>query len=202
MNFPKGLNGPLRTLNVKEKQKIVVLNEIAKRFDKRLIYSEQEVNEMLKPVYHDYIGLRRYLVDYGFLDRQSDGSEYWVKMSSERRGTKSMDRKKELRKIYKDLKTKAGVYQVKNTKNGKIFVGSTMDIKTLNGLRFMLKNGGNPNKTLQNEWDEFGEGAFVIEVLEELKTEETERSKIKKELEKLEEKWLVKLKPYGENGYN
>lgn len=66
----------------------------------------------------------------------------------------------------------------------------------------MLKNGGNPNKTLQNEWDEFGEGAFVIEVLEELKTEETERSKIKKELEKLEEKWLVKLKPYGENGYN
>ncbi|MFC7393804.1 DUF2087 domain-containing protein [Scopulibacillus cellulosilyticus] len=201
-NFPEGFNGPLRTFNLKEKQKVVVLNEIAKRFNKQLIYTEKDVNEILKPLYHDYIGLRRYLVDYGFLDRKSDGSEYWVKVSSKRRGMKSMGRKKELKQIYKETETKAGVYQVKNIKNEKILIGSTMNIKTLNGLRFMLKNGNNPNKTLQKEWNEFGEDAFVIEVLEELKTEETERTKIKKELEKLEEKWLEKLNPYGERGYN
>jgi len=44
-----------------------------------------------------------------------------------------MDRKKELKLKYKETKPQAGVYQIKNTRNQKIFVGSTMNLKTLNG---------------------------------------------------------------------
>ena len=34
---------------------------------------------MLAAVYEDYSMLRRYLVDYGFMGRTKDGTEYWLK---------------------------------------------------------------------------------------------------------------------------
>jgi hypothetical protein len=112
-----------------------------------------------------------------------------------------MDRKKELKQQFMEIKVQAGVYQIKNKINQKIFIGSTPNIKTLNGLKFGLTNGTVFNKTLQEEWNEFGEDAFVFEVLEILKVEEGAFNK-KKALEKLVEKWLEKLQPYGERGYN
>ncbi|MBJ6950597.1 DUF2087 domain-containing protein, partial [Vibrio cholerae] len=30
--------------------------------------------------YPDFVTLRRYLIEYGFLDRTDDGSQYWVKL--------------------------------------------------------------------------------------------------------------------------
>ena len=30
-------------------------------------------------MYEDYVHIRRYLIEYGFLDRKADGSAYWVK---------------------------------------------------------------------------------------------------------------------------
>jgi hypothetical protein len=38
-------------------------------------YTELEVNSRLRPVFDDYVALRRYLIDEGFLTR-ADG-EYW-----------------------------------------------------------------------------------------------------------------------------
>lgn len=72
-------NGSLTTFSLKEKQKLIVLREIAKQFHSGKRYSEKEVNERLKVIYGDYVLLRRYLIEYGFLDRQADGSEYWLK---------------------------------------------------------------------------------------------------------------------------
>lgn len=37
-----------------------------------------EVNEILRPVYDDFVLLRRYLIDYKFLTREKDGSCYYV----------------------------------------------------------------------------------------------------------------------------
>jgi hypothetical protein len=101
---------------------------------------------------------------------------------------KNMDRRKELIQQYKEMKTEAGVYQIKNTKNQKVLVVSTPNLKTMNGKPMMLCGGGHKNKKLQEEWDKFGEETFVFEVLEVLK--------------ELEKKWLEKLQPYGERGYN
>lgn len=77
--FPEGMNGPLKKFPLKEKQKLVVLREIVKRFDPNKIYHEKEINEVLITIYDDYVILRRYLIEYGFIDRKPDGSQYWLK---------------------------------------------------------------------------------------------------------------------------
>ena len=77
--FPEGIAGPLKKFPPREKQKLVVLREIAKRFQDERIYHEKDVNEILKAVYDDHVTVRRYLIEYGFLDRKSDGSEYWLR---------------------------------------------------------------------------------------------------------------------------
>lgn len=77
--FKEGLDGPLLKFPKKEKRKVVVLTNIADRFERNRHYSEKEVNELLKSVYDDYVTVRRYLIEYGFLDRDRDGSRYWVK---------------------------------------------------------------------------------------------------------------------------
>lgn len=74
-----GENGELINYPVKEKRKIIVLKEIAKNFSIGKIYSEKEVNRVLKRIFEDYATIRRALVEYGFFERTNDGSSYWVK---------------------------------------------------------------------------------------------------------------------------
>ncbi len=216
--FPEGTEGPLKTFSIKEKRKLVVLREIAKRFQIGKIYDEKQVDQILKNVYDDYVTLRRYLIEYGFLDRKPDGSQYWLKdgpvgkdgpvekdgpaKDEEKNMDRKIDRKEELKQQYKETKTQAGVYQIKNTENRKIFIASTMNLKTMNGRRFELAMGGHKNTLLQSDWNEFGENAFVFEVLEVLEIKEDEYFDAKDALEKLEEKWLDALQPFGERGYN
>ncbi|WP_046175875.1 GIY-YIG nuclease family protein [Domibacillus indicus] len=113
-----------------------------------------------------------------------------------------MDRKKELKRQFKETKSEAGIYQIKNTVNGKVFIGSTRNIKTLKGRKFELQAGTSTYKALQDEWNEFGKEAFQFEILEILKKPETGFFDEKRALEKLEEKWLEKAQPYGEKGYH
>jgi hypothetical protein len=61
----------------KEKDKLVILNEIVTLFEPGRRYTEGEVNRILGPVYEDYATIRRYLIDYGFLGRTRGGSAYW-----------------------------------------------------------------------------------------------------------------------------
>jgi hypothetical protein len=77
--FPQGVEGALSAFPVKEKNKLVILREIAKRFQQGHMYHEKDINVILKEIYSDYVTLRRYLIEYGFLDRKPDGSQYWVK---------------------------------------------------------------------------------------------------------------------------
>ncbi|AUD65280.1 hypothetical protein BK011_06110 [Tenericutes bacterium MZ-XQ] len=69
----------LKVFPAKEKKKYVLLTYIIKLFKKGIQYTEKEINEILKPVYEDYVIIRRYLVDYDFLDRLDNGKAYWVK---------------------------------------------------------------------------------------------------------------------------
>lgn len=78
--FKHGSNGPLESFPPKEKKRIVILRHILKQFDPDKKYTEKEVNIILKSYYDDYVLLRRYFIEYGFLDRTQDGSAYWVKI--------------------------------------------------------------------------------------------------------------------------
>ena len=67
----------------KEKNKIIILNELIKKFDPAKNYSEQVINEILKQYVEDFVTVRRCLIEYGFLSRKNDGSSYWLTLSSE-----------------------------------------------------------------------------------------------------------------------
>jgi len=114
-----------------------------------------------------------------------------------------MDRKKELKRQFKETPVEAGIFQIKNNLNGKILVGSTKNFKTLNGVKFSLEaNTYTPNRKLQNEWNQYGKDAFSFEILEKLKKNDDPFVNEKEALQELEEKWLEKLQPFGERGYH
>lgn len=68
----------LKSFSPKEKKKVVILGKIAEQFEYGKKYSEQEVNEILRPIYEDYMTIRRYLIMYGFMERTKDGRQYWL----------------------------------------------------------------------------------------------------------------------------
>lgn len=69
----------LKMFPAKEKKKLVILRKIASQFKKGVKYTEKEINAVLKPIYDDYVTIRRYLIEYGFMDRTIDCKEYWIK---------------------------------------------------------------------------------------------------------------------------
>lgn len=78
--FKQGLDGPLSEFPKKQKRKAAILRHLIQRFETGREYSEKEINAVLESAYPDYVTLRRYLIDYGLLDREDDGSSYWVKL--------------------------------------------------------------------------------------------------------------------------
>lgn len=67
----------LRRWPKKQKEKLLLLRRIAELFPTDRRYSEKEVNAVLVKVWADHVDIRRYLIEYGFLERKPDGSEYW-----------------------------------------------------------------------------------------------------------------------------
>ncbi len=111
--------------------------------------------------------------------------------------------RKQLNKEYVERVKPAGVFQVKNMVNGKVLLGSSLNLEgSLNKHRFMLRIGSHTNKTLQADWNEFGETQFIFEILEEVKRKDDPNFNLKDELTLLEMIWLEKLQPFGERGYN
>lgn len=71
--------GYLKAVPAREKKKLVVLRKIAENYKPGQKYTEKEINQVLKRVCEDYPYVRRLLIEYGFLERTSDGSAYWIK---------------------------------------------------------------------------------------------------------------------------
>jgi group I intron endonuclease len=111
--------------------------------------------------------------------------------------------RKDIHWEYKERVKPSGVFQVKNAANGKVLLGSSLNLEgSLNKHKFMLKIGSHTNKGLQKDWDEFGPDNFTFEVLEEVKIQDNPNFNLKDELTLLEQIWLEKLQPFGERGYN
>jgi hypothetical protein len=113
------------------------------------------------------------------------------------------DRKKQLKQEYAQGNRAAGVFQIRNTVNEKVFVGSSPNLSGIfNRHEFQLKAGGHPNKMLQVDWNEFGAEKFAFEILEEVVPRENPGYDLRSDLNFFEDLWLEKLEPYGERGYN
>lgn len=77
--YKEGLDGPIHTFPSKEKRKIIVLQQIMTNFEAGKEYLEKELNAILKPIFTDYVTIRRYLIEYGFMERTDDCKLYWIK---------------------------------------------------------------------------------------------------------------------------
>ncbi|MFT3912062.1 MAG: GIY-YIG nuclease family protein [Ferruginibacter sp.] len=114
-----------------------------------------------------------------------------------------MKTKKELKEAYNQIKQKAGVFQVTNMANGKIFIDSSVNLdKIWNRHLAELKMGGHRNKALQEDWIAFGENNFKYEILSEIKEEEGRNIDHAKEAKSLAKMFIEELKLFGDKGYN
>ena len=114
-----------------------------------------------------------------------------------------MKTRKEIHREYKERVKPSGVFQIKNIANGKVLLGSSLNLEgPLNKHRFMLRIDSHPNKELQKDWNELGSDQFTIEILETIPVKDDPNFNLKDELTLLEEIWLEKLQPFGERGYN
>jgi group I intron endonuclease len=115
----------------------------------------------------------------------------------------TMKTRKEINREYKERVKPSGVYQVKNLANGKVLLGSSLNLEgPLNRHKFMLKIDGHTNKELQKDWNELGSDQFIFEILEVVQVQDNPNFNLKDELTLLEQIWLEKLQPFGERGYN
>ena len=113
-----------------------------------------------------------------------------------------MDRKAKIRE-YKDTPRPMGIYQIKNKANGKILIGSSVNLPAiLNRCRAELKMGSNRNTVLQKEWKQFGSENFEFKELEILEPTDDPTYDPAEDLHVLETLWIEKLSPFGDKGYN
>jgi group I intron endonuclease len=111
--------------------------------------------------------------------------------------------REEIKREYKERKKPAGIFQIKNVANGKLYLGSSLNLEgPLSGHKFMLKIGNHRNEALQKDWNEFGEEKFVFEILEVVKVKDDPNFNLEDELTLLEQIWAERLQPFGEKGYN
>ena len=72
-------NDKLMMIPKKGKNKLLVLQIVLEMLKaKSLEFTEKELNEAIKEIYSDYSLIRRYLVDYKFLERDNYGKMYKI----------------------------------------------------------------------------------------------------------------------------
>jgi predicted transcriptional regulator len=71
-------DGRLKTIPSQRKKLEAVLRYVATAFEADRRYSEKEVNEHLARYHEDTASLRRELINYGMLARDTDGRNYWL----------------------------------------------------------------------------------------------------------------------------
>jgi hypothetical protein len=70
-------DGTIRQIPQMGNKLLIILNFIVDAFSFDANYTEKEVNTILRRFHVDTAALRRYLVDYGLMARESDGTRYW-----------------------------------------------------------------------------------------------------------------------------
>jgi predicted transcriptional regulator len=74
-----GPDGRFTAFPAQEKKYLVLLRHVVRDFAPGVRYSEKKVNEMLQRYSDDTARLRRSLVEFGLMDREGGGRDYWRK---------------------------------------------------------------------------------------------------------------------------
>ena len=70
-------DGKVKSFPSQAKKFAIVLRHVVKAFDKDVHYSEKEVNEVLLQFNRDTASLRRGLIEFHLMERESGGGAYW-----------------------------------------------------------------------------------------------------------------------------
>ncbi len=73
-------DGTLIAIPVKSAKKIAVLHHIAGDLSPDTKYPEKELNLIIAKYHDDTAAIRRYMIEYGILDRDSE-SVYWLSVT-------------------------------------------------------------------------------------------------------------------------
>ncbi len=68
--------GKLKSIPAQRKKERIILEEIAKSFEKGRIYSEREVNIMIADFHDDFCTIRRDMIGEGIMEREN--GNYWL----------------------------------------------------------------------------------------------------------------------------
>lgn len=114
-----------------------------------------------------------------------------------------MDRKKELKQQYKQMKPDMGIFIIRCNEEKKCHIQTAQDLKgVMNGALARLGGGFHPNQELVKDWKEKGQGAFSMEILEHLAYDKDEsKTDYSEELAILEMIWQEKLTKEGYTFY-
>lgn len=106
-----------------------------------------------------------------------------------------MDRRKELKELYKQMRPDMGIFIIRSKCSNKCYIEGTQDLKsTINSTKFKLEFGNHPNKELQKEWKEYGKTNFTIEILEKLEYDKNQsKTDYSEDLALLQMIWEEKL---------
>ena len=118
--------------------------------------------------------------------------------------TNSRQRRSDLKRDYREKPPPPGVYAVRCTANGKLAVGSAMNVRgALNRLQFELQQHMHQNfPGLQEDYDRLGAASFTFQTVDVLEPAKDSTTDPRDDLKVLEQMWLDRLKPYGDAGYN
>lgn len=118
-----------------------------------------------------------------------------------------MDKRKALiaayKADYKENPPPMGVYRLTNTQNGKILIGTSLNLQgRANSYWAQLQFLSHHYPALREDLAIYGLEAFTFEILETIDPEKVPAADRRKAITALEAKWLDSLQPYGERGYH
>jgi hypothetical protein len=111
--------------------------------------------------------------------------------------------KKKLKEEYKSIVQSKGVFVIRNKENGRVFLGSSLNLKNkFERIKLQLNGGTHPNSSFQDDWTKLKEDAFEYEILELLEIKDDINYNYSDDLELIELLWIEKFQPFSEKCYN
>ena len=111
--------------------------------------------------------------------------------------------KKQLKEDFKNFVPPKGIFVFRNKINGKVFIGSSLNLKNKDvRIKLMLNMGNHSIRGFQDDWTTYGEDAFDYEILETLELKDDPDYNYSSDLEILEMLWIDKFQPFAEKCYN
>jgi biotin operon repressor len=196
--------GRLVRMPAQSRKRNLVVEQFAGLFEPGKDYAEREVNEAITKAFEDYCLVRRLLVDQGYFTRSKGlytrtekppaGALRNPLIPSNSGGAEMEQGHKKLKDDYKQTQKRAGIFKVTNLANGRVFLGSALNLHgPLNKIEFELRYGCYRNQELQEDFNKFGRDSFKFEIVEEVKPSSDPGFSVERELERLEEAYAKDL---------